>query len=261
MPDLYLQALLQGEIVEKGIRSTARKLKKNRFEIEIEKRIDEYLKNLDQDDSMPNQYMTPAMKMAKLKEEMRAEATFPELSKHIKEAFKILNCDARAYISEEQLTSLLDDFESAIERLDNLDVSNSFTDNFKNLLQLSDSTLELIIAIAVGKFKDGKASESLSLYVLLSTFTPEYSEYWYRAGICSHSNGKFEEALKFYHTAISLDPQHIEARVLSIDCLLNLSKIEDAKNAYHEVNLLSDSISIEDEWKQMLQEQKLALNI
>lgn len=259
MPDLYLQALMQGELVKQGVKSLASRAKKNRFEIEIEKQIDEYLKTIEPEEYANNPFMTPAMKIAQVREEMRSACKLTELSKYVEDAFKILSTESSIYLSEERQNALSDDFTSAVEQLDNIDMTNPLNENLQTALHLSDTTLESIIKVATAKYNENKISDSLALYVLLSTLNPEYPEYWYRAGITAHADQNFQLALKLYNAAFTLDPEFLGARVLSVECYLSLQLLDEAKIAYIEAKSLSETMTIEEEWNQILQEHASAI--
>lgn len=254
MADLYLQALMQGELLKKNLQHISDVHTKNRFDQAVEKQIEEYVKSLDFNDTPENQLVSPAMKRSQLKAKLREEAKQAELSKYITVAFQLLNTQANNYLSPEQMEVLQSDFAKGVSALEQVDLSLPLGMNFKTLMGISDASEESIGTFAEMKFLQGDYQNSLALYVLLATLVPESPSYWYHAAIASHKNKNFPQALKFYEAALALEPTLFGAKIFSCECYLQLSLSNEALQAYEEACEISKTVELEDAWKQLLEQ-------
>lgn len=261
MTDLYLQALMQGEVLKKNMRTAVSNFAiKNKFDKEIEKEIDAYIADLPLEEGNPDlsKLTTPEMRRSRLKAELLEQAKLSELAQFIDSSFKILTSEAQNYLDQEHLALMNKDFINANEILTKIDLSSSQADNFKTLLHFSNATLESIIQIALAKYSESRFLDSLSLFILLSTLIPENPEFWYRAGICAHKCENYELASRLYSAVTTIDPSLIAPWAFSIDCFLKREMKPEAKNAYDEAIKLYEA-SHEESWKVLLSENELIL--
>lgn len=253
MPDLYLQSLMEG---------TSHNKKKDRFEIENEKQIEEYLKkiSLHEEDPSKNLLMTPSMKRIRMKEQLQEEAKYSKLSSFVEAAFMILTLEGKKYLNNEHYESMIAAFANAYTILNKIDLGPSSTENFQTILNFDDETITSIFNIAVEKYKESQYADSLSLFILLLILIPQNSDYWYRAGIAAHECKNYELALQLYAGVSSLDPSLIAPWIFSVECHLIQNSQEEAKNAYAEAVKISETSQIDDSWKEALSKLKMLLN-
>jgi len=237
MVDLYLQALLQGEVLRKGIRSYSKE--KSIFEDEIKKQIDDYINNL-ADIPDQNRYQTPQMKIAKIKADLEEEAIQSELTEYVNLALQLLSKEAQTYLSEDQNEELRASFLKAEEMLEYLDLQAPWNENFKTLLQFSDDAIDSIASVALALYREDRFDDALALYVLLETFSPETPQFWYQAGISAHARGNEEFALKQYQAAYTLDETLVGAKIFIAECLLKLQRFEEAKKNFAEIKQIKE---------------------
>lgn len=258
MPDLYLQDLLRDEVGKKQ----PEKKKKDRFEIEIENQVEEYIKSIsfDEEDPSKNLLMAPEVRRAKMKMELIQEAKCSKLSSYVESAIAILRSEGKNYLDEEKYMLMNKTFENAYIILNKIDLTPPFIDNFQTLLEFSDDTIESIFNIAVIKHRELKYEDSLSLFILLLTLIPENSDYWYRAGMVAYECKKYELALDFYSVVSSLDPLFIAPWIFSSECYLKLNSQVQAKSACEEAIKISAVSEIDDPWKEALSRLQAVLN-
>jgi tetratricopeptide (TPR) repeat protein len=260
MTDLYLQAMMQGETLKKSISNVSNSDNKNRFDKELEKEIDAYIASLPEEEtnSELNKLTSPAMKRARIKTELIEQAKLSELSEYIDSAFKILKNEAKNYLDKENLETLNQDFANGSEILEEIDLNFPQTENFKSLLQFSDSTIESIVQIGLAKYRESQFIQGLSLFILLATLIPENPNFWHRAGIFAHKCENYELATKFYSAAASLDPFLIAPWAFMVDCYLKREMKPEAKVANEEAMNLYKA-SHDESWKEFLLENELIL--
>lgn len=253
MADLYLQAMMQGKIIQKNSEYTpSTPLKKNRFEIEIEKEIESKLINLIDEDPSINKFNSPEIRKAKLKAQLLEEAKLSELSQFIESAFNILTTQSNKYLKQDQVEILMNDLILGDKALDELDVKLVPTANFQTLLHFSDTTVESMLKIAYAKFQELQLFDSLTLFVLLAILAPGNSNYWLCAGILAQQSENYDLANRLYHAAITTDPKLASAWFFSMDCYLNRDMQLEAKNAYDELKKISESSPLEESLQEML---------
>lgn len=224
MPDLYLQALMRGEI------STKPKIK-DRYELAMEKYLDEYVSFIPLDDEvLKNSLMTPFMKRARLKEQAREELDMSWLSPHIEFAFKILNNPINLKLDAEKHQSFIEEFLNVTSKLDSLSLDDSSDNNFQNMLSISDNSMLVLWNTALNKYSEEDYKSSLAIYALLSVLESDNQEYWLRVGIVAQKCEDYQTALKGYSNALSLNPNNLEARLLRADCYLKSNQRLAAEN-------------------------------
>lgn len=260
MPDLYLQALMQGQVLKKSAKAESL-AEKNRFQIETEKQIDAYIASLPEDEHefSPNQLISPEIKRLRLKEELKEEAKLSELSQFVITAFQIIVTEGSSYLSAEESKTLMHDFEQGNEALENIDLSIPQNENFQTLLHLSDSTIESILKIAIAKFNDKQYSSSLSLFILLATLIPENPDYWHRAGVVAQTTENYALATRLYQAAIGIDNTMVSPHVFLVDCYLKQGMPEEADTIYKEAIKICEDTNVDPSWKVMLSQYQILL--
>lgn len=230
MTDLYLQAMMHGILPGKTKNAT------DAWDLELGRMIDEELKNEPID---PNQdpFDTLQSKKAKLKLEYEEALKFSELSKHIERALSILS-------EESALMTAL----SKLQHSDALDE----TQDFQDILKIDNKTLDSIAQIGQESFSQGLIADSLALFTLLTTLSPENAEYWYRAGISAEAQEHYDLAIKLYQSTITLNPDLIGPKIFLIDCYLEGKKLNEAENAYNLAKTQSESEGIDSAWGELL---------
>lgn len=261
MPDLHLQALIQGQIKNRSSEITHAKKAKDKFEIETERQIEEYIKTLsfEEDDPSIIHVITPAMQRAKIKEELKEEVKLKELSSHIASAFKIITTEGHRYLDAAHIAALNDDFAQAENALDEMDLNSPPRENFQMAMHFTESTIESIFTIAIAKFDEAQYSSSLSLFILLSTLIPENADYWCRAGILALECQNYELAIRLFSATTALDPSLIVPWIFSADCYLKLNLPREAEAAYAEAIKISETSQIDPFLEETLSQLKSVL--
>lgn len=253
MPDLYLQALMQGEILKKSIGSAAKE-KKNRFERATDKAIDAYIEKLTFDESDPsvNKFSSPEMQRTQIGAELREQAKASELSQFIEQAFKISTSEGENYLGKEKYELMNEEFASGYDALLEIDLNTIPTENFQSLLHFNESTIDSIFEIAVAKFNELQYPDSLALFILLTTLNSENPDFWHRAGILAQKCENYELAARLYKAAMAIDPSLLGPWVFSIDCYLKQEMKSEALAVYTEAIKIGNASEIDNEWKEML---------
>lgn len=262
MVDLYLQALMRGEISAKPTKSTAQEnvAEKDRFDVEIERQIDAYVATLylDEDPSQ-NQFNTPQMKRSKTKAEMKESLKLSELSSYLETGYNLLSKEGSQFLEKDAYESMIANLNQIESVLTTLDLAVGKKENFQKSLKITDATIQSIFKIAVEKFNQDHYGDALVLFVMLTTFVPEDADYWYRAGMSAHRCEKFNLATKLYSTAISLDTQIIGAHIFNIDCLIKCELDSEAAESIAKFENIKESISIDNYWDNLLKQLKSLL--
>lgn len=247
MPDLYLQALMTGQIQKSSEGVTSSKKTKNKFEVEAEKQIEAYIQTLSFDEGNPfqNQFLTSAMQRARIKEELKEQAKLSELSSFITTSFKILITEGKTYLESKHWESMYEDLVQADDALNKTELPSLSTKNFKMLLRFTDSTITSIFTIAVAKFDETQYSNSLALFILLATLVPENSDFWSRSGMLAHECQYYEMAIRFFTAAQALDDSLLIPCLFSIDCYLKLNMQQEAEAAYAKAIAISATSPID----------------
>lgn len=254
MPDLYLQALMNRESFE----PVSKKIERNRFDIEVENEIDEYIKTVHVDHS--DKFMSPELQRSRLKMELIELSKLSELSSQINLAFKTLVSEGQRYLDKDEYILIKNEFAAANDIINELDPKNQTTESYKTLLLLSDATIDAIFKIAVSTFKELRYHESLSLFILLTVLVPENTDYWYRAGILAQECENYELALRLYGAATSLEPSWVAPWIFSIDCYLKCGMQPEAKAAYSEAIKINEASPADNEWKELLIQYQSIIN-
>lgn len=228
MVDLYLQALMKGEV-------SAKKQTKDRYDLAIEKSLNEYVASLSADEEfMPNALITPAMKKARLKEQARMEFDESWLAPHIAFAFKILKDEAVSHLLEpEKYEAFIEEFSTIESKLEHLDLDASSENNFQTLLNLSNVSMNILWDMAMARYLAEEYKKSLAFFALLAALGSDNQEYWLRVGVLAHKCEDYQLALHGYKNALSMNPDSLEARLLAIECYQQTDQHQAAESELH----------------------------
>lgn len=229
MRDPYLEAMLKGEGPKKGA--------KDRFEIALDKSINEYLDTFSFDEE-PGQLISPLAKRKKIGEELKESLTHSELNDYLITAVQVIKRDGKQYVEKEIYSKLLEEFTNANQILNTMGLEQTLTEDFSQILHLSSETITSLFNIAVAKFKEESFYDSLAIFVLLTVLQPDEFDFWYRTAIAAQACENYSLALDYYSIALILNPELIEARLFSVECYLKQGRASEAKQEYNEVEKL-----------------------
>ncbi len=235
MVDLYLQAMMQSDLLNKKKSQLLEKLKifEENWNREIDLCIAESLKKESTNPDL-EPFKTVESKKSKLKETLQ----FTDLSRHIELALEFLNTSGETSLIA--ALSHLGEHENGV-----LDESNDFQD----ILKIHDETLSSIAQIGIDSFSQGLLKESMAIFVLLTTLVPENAGYWYKAGIAADKLEQYDLAIKFYSAAAALAPELIGPKAFLVDCYLESKEINEAEAAH---KLAIECDNKESEWSDFL---------
>lgn len=251
MPDLYLQAMMKGQVLKNHQNTTAPP--KNRFDVHKEKEIENYVNSLQlEEDPSEIKLNSPDIKRARMKAELKDQADLSELTQYVQAALVILMTEADRYLNEEKLTSLNKDLAHLEESLENIDVSLPTDANFQQLLNFDKLTMESIFDIGLAKYNEFNYPEGLALFIFLAVLNPENSDYWQRSGILAHHAEFYELAIRLYNAAYNLNPTVVDPLVFTIDCYLKRQKKMEAEAIFNDAKKVCESSTENEPWKELL---------
>jgi tetratricopeptide (TPR) repeat protein len=252
--DLYLQTLMNGEIMKKAMVSVKEdsifEPLKQAVDEEIEKRLEGFI---------PNPLQSLEQKRAALREELKNEMELHELSSYLKRACQTFGSTGHSYIEHERFVQIEEEFKEAYQIIADPDFSIESLD-LRESLDISDQTLQALYDFAVAQFDEGLVLESLSLLILISQFIFDNPDIWYRLGIIAHQLENYDLAIRAYQGAIALNSALVGARLWLIECLLIENRTQEAQEKLKDMKNYFDAKAIESSWQKiwMLLDQKLA---
>lgn len=119
--------------------------------------------------------------------------------------------------------------------------------------QLSNDTLRVLYAKAVGFFEAGQLDEALPLAYQLVGLSSNNPDYWALTGNVLYGLGHFKEAIEFWMTNLSLQPRYATAAVIvrtavairdkecAAEALLIASKLKQTPEQLSEFDALIES--------------------
>lgn len=238
--DLYLQAMMTGQLN-----------KKDQFEESIEQEVDQYITSLSIEHE-PNLLMTPSMRKAKIKAELKEELKMVELAELNSNAFLLLRTDSLPFLARVLHEEMLKEFDQAEQHMEKLDLSGEVPPILQSLLGFSDETMGAILAVAIGMYQAERYRDCLSLFTLLTTLVQDNFEYWFRLGIAAQKCEDLDLALKAYAIAICLNPDLMEARLFSAECYLAQGNRDDAAEEIQAAKATCENNDIDSVWLDLL---------
>jgi hypothetical protein len=226
----------------------------NKFDKEIEDYLIEYVKELPDEEFAYNQLEHIHIKRQKLIRKLKERAIFTRLSHQLDSALIILYEEGLNYFNKEEYVLLIKDFLRAEENLANLDVTKSLSPDVQAVLQISSTSLGLILKIAMAKFNENQFSQSLALFALLTAFAPGSSAYWFRLGIVAQRCEDRDLALSAYSVSSMLDPSQIGAQIFSAECHLMANAREEAQVNCIQARNIMKTTKVEEIWPPLLSE-------
>lgn len=252
MRDPYLEAMMRGEVAARGTTPVPKKGEKNRFEIAIDKNIDQIL-NYFSFDGAPGriELNSPLMKRKKAEAELREAFKNSQLDPFIETAVPTLIDEGKQYLESAVYQEMVADITDATERLDQLDLEET-PDDLNAILNFSAETIAAIFKIALAKFEEERYFTSLALFVLLTLLQLEDYDYWYRTGIIAQLCQNYNLAIQAYRNATACYPKSIGARLFAAECYLALNQQQEAVLEYEEAKKISEIMALEENWREIL---------
>jgi tetratricopeptide (TPR) repeat protein len=240
MTDLYLEAMMHGQFPQKKVEE-GHSLIKNKFQIAIEKAIDNYVDSyVFEDNTDHHGLLDPSSKKLKIREEMLLSQGF-ERDVHIHDAFKFLITDGFKYMDERVFKNLIHEFGGLNDFLNLVDLNNEIPENLHEFFNFSNQVIEGIVNTAVSKYREGDFGISLSLFVMLTALNPLNDDFWFRQAIAAQVCGNIDMALNAYRKTLELQPDLLSPWLFAIECKLKKGLVEEAKLDFEEFkNLQSD---------------------
>lgn len=248
--DPYLKALMEGQLNKKPVKPNK---DADKFDLAAENEIEKYLKTVNFDENPQNlQLVTPAMKRAKLKEELKDKAHLNELRSYFATALQTIQNESKQILSSEENERLLTDLNSIVEKLNQIQLETSPDDQIDTLLSISDLSCNALIKLGATKYAENNLSSSLAIFVLLASFYPYDAEYWFRIGMIAQEMENFDLAFRAYENASNCDPDFIGPSLFAAQCHLTQKNIDKAREKYLEAKQIAERIEIPEEWKDVL---------
>ena len=252
MVDLYLQAMMHGDISKtKGTSPPKTEIDK-KLDLEIEQYISDQTEET-APGSINTSLTSPEMKRAKLRAEVKESLQLHELSELVETARGVLIRDGVRLMDNDLYADMVDHFANVHAALMESDLKDSSKD-FQEILHFDDPLCQAMGKVAIDAFDNKQFTDCLSIFILLTILTPGNAAYWYRAGIAAHQAARFDLAVHFYSTAADLDPENIALYIFKVDCLLKQQKYDEAKSAWELAKILSEKQTIETQWMELLKD-------
>lgn len=230
MPDLHLQAMLQGVSVKKA--TPAPQTAPDKFTDAIAHFASQYADKTLKEDARKDTLTSVSCKRQKLIEEAKELAHCAPVVPHIQLAYDLLMTD------EALAKAIRADLVQAQTRLDAVDLLQPLPDTLNDLLKLSKKTLDCIFEAGCKKYSDAEYLKSLALFVFLCTVNQNNPEYWFRLGIAAQKSDFIDLAMQAYQNSIQLTPSTVLARLFAAECLITLGDAGGAKAMCEEVKAL-----------------------
>ncbi len=252
MVDLYLQAMMHRELPSQQPKSNSSNSVKDKFDLAAEKYIKEYLNSLNLEiEYGQNQFVTPAMKRAQIRQEMLAKMKASEEDGYLSEAFNFINSNGEQYLGQEFYPEVVSELERIDDLIEKMDPGQEFPEKMQSFYNFNEHIAEEISKLAILKFHEEEYKTSLSLLVLLATLFPENNDYWYKLGIAAQKCEQYDLALRAYGEALQLKPDHIGVKLFSVECYLEKDLVEEAKSQLREAKKLAEKLEGEGEVDEM----------
>jgi tetratricopeptide (TPR) repeat protein len=251
MLDVHLNGLLHGAFNKTENSTNKREL--TALDRAINSEVEKYLDQIDFNADEPNlKLQTPQMKRAQKRIEIRGFLEFAELNNQIARAVRICKDEGLQFLSNEEYSSLIEDFAAVEQTSQDIDFVKEPAQNLKESLQIKDQSCEALILIANGMYKANRYDDCLAVLGLLLSLEPDVADYWYRVGVTAQQCQNFEFAVKAYLNAYSLDSSLFGALLFTADCYLSLGLIPEALATCEEAKAVMQLKGVEAPWDQLL---------
>jgi len=233
---------------------------KDKFDIAIEKEINTYIDSLNLEaEFSQNLLVSPAMRRAKIMQEMKSGIDLSELGSHIVSALTILISQGKQYLDSDVFREMADELATIGEKIEEVDLSQVESNKFHALLGISDSSMASILKIAAAKYQEQDYVSALSIFALLSTLDSSSDDYWFRLGITAERNENYLLALRAYAAASELNPHFVGSHLFSIECHLRSDNVSKAKEEFQIAKQILDSEEVDPMWRELLPDIEKAL--
>jgi tetratricopeptide (TPR) repeat protein len=202
------------------------------------------------DDQPEDKLLTPALRRAKVEQEVRDAASFTEFGKNLSLGVKILRSEGKEYLEEEENTTLQNALDGIVEQIDTFNLSELNEASLQAALKLDATLGRFILKIGIEKFSKGQQAESLGIFLLLTLVNPEEPDYWFRFGLVAKECEQYRMALNALATTSELAPAFIGAYIYSAYCHLKLGAKESAMVELAEAKKILENSAVEEHWRQ-----------
>lgn len=251
MADPYLMAMMGGNSEKKTEGAIA--TEKDRFDLIINKDIEEYLDTIDFEAEIgDNKMQTPRMKRDQLREELQKSLQMTELDQNITTAFLVLVHEGKENLNPDEYQAMIDELLQIGDKINGMSFDSLPEVNLQTLFNISAPTMRAIFKVATAQFVNGRLDNCSALFMMLTALNPGHPEYWLRSGMAAHQSNNIDLALRSYRSATELDPQMVAAPLLLADCYLRLGNKDEAKEAFNKAKSLASSQEIDPAWKDLL---------
>lgn len=225
----------------------------NRFTKAIEQDIEKYLDTLSFDSLNHYDLLSPELKRAKMKYEILESVEHSEFNQQIQLAFVILKNEGAEFLSQEEYEEMSNNLASAATILAAIDANKEIIINYKEILGISDRTIEACSTMANAKFNAELYSDALALSLLMVIFVPNNAFYLYRVGLSAQNAKKYDFAIKSYSAAVEIYPEFYEALLFTTLCFISQSLYTEATDTYAKAKEIIAKTTIEKPWQQLYQ--------
>jgi len=200
----------------------------SRFDKAISQGIDEHLATLSFERG-ENMLISPELKKARVREELKETLEMKDLSSQIEMAFEEILQTATQDLSSDESSILMKDFMHAALVLDHFDPQTPMEKTFQQILEISQLSIESIYKIALMRFDEEHYDKCLALFTLLTLLRPDIADYWFKSAIAAQYAKNEDMALYNYSIAKQIDPELAMAHIFSAECYLRKGMRSEAK--------------------------------
>lgn len=225
MTDPYLEIMLKN-----GGLGIVAEASKDRFDVAAEKWIEDQLNLIDfESECAGNKLVTPAIKRAQKKTELQNELKKEEKGELLTKASTIIHTEGMGILGDAQYKKVIEAFQTMKEKLDALSLEGDLTKNYQTLLDVDDTTIEVLEKIAIFLFANARYADCLAVSTLLSTLVPGNANTIYRSAMAAQNDGDIALALELYALALEINPTLIGAHLFTAECHLSAGELSKAE--------------------------------
>jgi hypothetical protein len=253
MGDPLLYDLMHGVGASSKHSSTkASSSQKDPFDIAFDEAIKEQVDNemANEDHQPANQMLSPALKRAKLEQEIREAANFTGFEKNISIAVKILQDEGNQHLEKVEYDSLQESLNAVNERLIHLDLKNLSDESLQSAFKIPDNCGQYILKVGIDKYIQGLIDESMAIFLLLTIMKADEPDYWFRLGLIAQKCEHYDLALSALSTASELAPEFVGAHIYAAYCHLKKHSKDNALAELSAAKKIQETTQIEDKWRE-----------